>query len=47
MAAVIAINVLIGFYQESRAEKKMDALRTLSSPTATVIRNGEARVVPK
>ncbi|KAL1891022.1 potassium/sodium eff [Sporothrix stenoceras] len=46
VAAVIVINVSIGFYQESRAEKKMDALRTLSSPSATVIRDGHSLVVP-
>ncbi|KJR86217.1 calcium-transporting ATPase [Sporothrix schenckii 1099-18] len=46
VAAVIVINVTIGFYQESRAEKKMDALRTLSSPSATVVRDGHSTVVP-
>lgn len=37
MTAVIVLNVLIGFYQELEAEKKMDSLRALSSPTATVL----------
>ncbi|CAK7239439.1 MAG: potassium/sodium eff [Sporothrix thermara] len=46
VAAVIVINVSIGFYQEMRAEKKMDALRTLSSPSATVVRDGHAATVP-
>ncbi|CAK7563678.1 MAG: potassium/sodium eff [Sporothrix epigloea] len=46
VTAVIVINVSIGFYQESRAEKKMDALRTLSSPSATVVRDGHSHVVP-
>ncbi|CAK7233630.1 potassium/sodium eff [Sporothrix curviconia] len=46
VTAVIVINVSIGFYQESRAEKKMDALRTLSSPSATVVRDGRSHVVP-
>ncbi|CAK7219839.1 potassium/sodium eff [Sporothrix bragantina] len=45
VTAVIVINVSIGFYQESRAEKKMDALRSLSSPSATVIRDGHSHVV--
>ncbi|KAL0570051.1 hypothetical protein V5O48_011906 [Marasmius crinis-equi] len=40
ITAVIAINVLVGFFQEYKAEKSMDALRSLSSPTANVIRNG-------
>ncbi|KAM5441953.1 potassium/sodium eff [Microsporum ferrugineum] len=46
ITAVIVINVLIGFYQEFKAEKKMDSLRSLSSPSANVIRNGNAITVP-
>ncbi|KAI5290801.1 Na+ ATPase [Ascosphaera aggregata] len=40
ITAVIVANVLIGFYQEYKAEKKMDSLRSLASPSALVIRNG-------
>ena len=36
----------VGFFQEYRAEKTMDSLRQLSSPTAFVIRNGEGVAVP-
>lgn len=39
ITAVIVANVLIGFYQEYKAEKKMDSLRSLASPSALVIRN--------
>jgi magnesium-transporting ATPase (P-type) len=46
ITAVIIGNILIGFYQEYRAEQKMDALRSLSSPSATVIRNGEVVTIP-
>jgi Na+-exporting ATPase len=46
VAAVILLNVVVGFFQEYSAEKTMDSLRSLSSPTATVVRNGEAMVVP-
>ncbi|KAK2788041.1 Na+ ATPase [Emmonsiellopsis sp. PD_33] len=46
ITAVIVINVLIGFYQEFKAEKKMDSLRSLSSPSATVIRNGHEITIP-
>ncbi|KAL1983420.1 hypothetical protein VTN96DRAFT_10326 [Rasamsonia emersonii] len=46
ITAVIVANVLIGFYQEFQAEKKMDALRSLSSPSATVIRNGQTDTIP-
>ncbi|KAK9236965.1 sodium-exporting ATPase [Lipomyces kononenkoae] len=46
ISAVIVSNVLTGFYQEFRAEQNMDALRSLSSPSATVIRNGQADTIP-
>jgi Na+-exporting ATPase len=43
---VILLNVVVGFFQEYSAEKTMDSLRSLSSPTGTVIRNGQHIVVP-
>ncbi|KAK4244438.1 hypothetical protein C7999DRAFT_35217 [Corynascus novoguineensis] len=46
VAAVIILNIVVGFFQEYSAEKTMDSLRSLSSPTATVVRGGEAIVVP-
>lgn len=42
VAAVIGINIVVGFTQEFQAEKTMDSLRSLSSPTATVVRDGKA-----
>ena len=47
LAAVIVLNVSIGFFQEYGAEKKMDALRALSSPSASVLRDGKTIVIPK
>ncbi|KAG5641781.1 hypothetical protein DXG03_004257 [Asterophora parasitica] len=46
IAAVIVLNTTVGFLQEYRAEKTMDSLRQLSSPTAFVIRNGESTAIP-
>ncbi|CAN8100559.1 unnamed protein product [Discula destructiva] len=46
ITAVILMNIIVGFFQEYSAEKTMDSLRSLSSPTATVVRNGDAIVVP-
>lgn len=46
ITAVIILNVLIGFYQEFQAEKKMDSLRSLSSPSAAVLRDGHIETVP-
>ena len=43
---VILLNVVVGFFQEWSAEKTMDSLRSLSSPTARVVRGGQQVVVP-
>ncbi|GMM34448.1 putative Na(+)-exporting P-type ATPase [Saccharomycopsis crataegensis] len=40
IAFVVFINVFVGFIQEIKAEKTMGSLRSLSSPSATVIRSG-------
>ncbi|KAA8910991.1 hypothetical protein TRICI_004002 [Trichomonascus ciferrii] len=39
------LNVVVGFIQEFNAEKTMDALRSLSSPTAKVLRNGSDETI--
>jgi len=45
VTAVVVINIVVGFFQEYSAEKTMDSLRSLSTPTATVIRNGHTVTV--
>ncbi|KAI6714197.1 hypothetical protein JHW43_003318 [Diplocarpon mali] len=47
LSAVIFLNVAIGFFQELKAEKKMDSLRTLSSPSASVLRNHKIDIIPR
>ena len=39
--AVVLLNAGIGTYQEAKAEKALEALKKMSSPTATVKRNGK------
>lgn len=46
ITAVIILNVSIGFYQEYQAEQKMDSLRSLASPSATVLRDGNVSTIP-
>ena len=46
IAAVIFLNIVAGFLQELNAEKTMDSLRSLSSPTAAAVRDGKTQVVP-
>ncbi|MCB1685279.1 MAG: cation-transporting P-type ATPase [Pseudomonadales bacterium] len=43
--AVVLINGLIGFAQEGKAEKAMDAVRRLLAVRASVLRDGERRTV--
>lgn len=44
---VIILNVTMGFIPELRAERRMDALRALSSPSAMVLRDGKTQVISK
>ncbi|RDA87094.1 hypothetical protein CP532_0173 [Ophiocordyceps camponoti-leonardi (nom. inval.)] len=46
IAAVVLLNVVVGFFQEFQAAKTMDSLRSLSSPTAQAVRNGKNQTVP-
>ena len=38
--AIVTINAFLGIYQEGRAQKALEALQKLTSPTAKVIRDG-------
>lgn len=46
VTAIILLNVIIGFVQEFNAEKTMDSLRSLSSPTASAVRDGKTVTIP-
>ncbi|TJX66439.1 calcium-translocating P-type ATPase, SERCA-type [Soehngenia saccharolytica] len=39
--AIVVINAMLGLYQEGKAEKALDALKKMASPTAKVIRDGK------
>lgn len=45
ITTVVLMNIIVGFFQEYGAEKTMDSLRSLSSPTATVIRSGNLKTI--
>ncbi|WP_018994631.1 cation-transporting P-type ATPase [Thioalkalivibrio sp. ALJ2] len=44
--AVVLINTLIGFVQEGKAEKALDAIRKMLSPHALALRDGHRREIP-
>ncbi len=44
--SIVVVNAFLGIYQEGRAEKALEALQKMTSPTAKVIRNGHLDVVP-
>ncbi|MCF7974017.1 MAG: calcium-translocating P-type ATPase, SERCA-type [Phycisphaerae bacterium] len=44
--AIVLLNGILGFVQEFRAEKSLNALKQLASPMSKVIRNGRHHVVP-
>ena len=43
--AIVIINAIMGVMQESKAEKALDALKSLSAPHARVIREGKEQLI--
>ncbi len=43
--AIVIINAVLGFFQEFKAEKSIEALRKLSNPTTVVIRDGKTQKI--
>ena len=46
IAVVVVLNAVLGFAQQARAERAVEALQRLSATVATVVRGGEQVVVP-
>ncbi|MCR4892378.1 MAG: calcium-translocating P-type ATPase, PMCA-type [Lachnospiraceae bacterium] len=42
---IVILNAILGVMQESKAEKALDALKSLSAPHARVLRNGEEKII--
>ncbi|CAB1128525.1 P-type calcium transport ATPase (sporulation) [Candidatus Hydrogenisulfobacillus filiaventi] len=46
IVAIVVMNALLGFVQEYRAERSVEALKALTAPTARVRRDGRWQVLP-
>jgi Ca2+-transporting ATPase len=46
IGAIVALNGLVGFLQEWRAESALEALRRMTTPRARVMRDGRSVVIP-
>ena len=44
--AVVVVNAVLGVYQESKAEKAIEALQEMSAATSKVLRDGKLTVIP-
>ena len=42
---IVIMNALMGVFQEAKAERALDALKSLSSPHARVIRDGVEKII--
>jgi Ca2+-transporting ATPase len=46
IGAIVVLNAVVGFIQEYRSEKAVEAMKRLSAPRARVLRDGHSLVIP-
>lgn len=46
IGAIVVLSVTMGFIQEFRAERALEALKSLTAPTAKVLRDGVIKTIP-
>ncbi|MEM2567990.1 MAG: cation-translocating P-type ATPase [Candidatus Bathyarchaeia archaeon] len=46
IGAIVALNAVVGFVQEYRSEKAIEAMKKLAAPRARILRDGKETVIP-
>jgi len=46
IGAIVVLNAVVGFVQEYRSEKAMEAMQKLTAPKARVLRDGTEKIIP-
>lgn len=46
IGVIVFLNAVVGFFNEYRSEKAMEAMKELTAPQARVIRNGTEQIIP-
>jgi len=46
IGAIVVLNAVVGFVQEYRSEKAMEAMKQLTAPKARVLRDGIEKIIP-
>jgi Ca2+-transporting ATPase len=46
IGAIVVLNAIVGFIQEYRSEKAMEAMKQLTAPKARVLRDGTEKIIP-
>jgi Ca2+-transporting ATPase len=44
--SIVVVNAMLGLYQEGKAEKALESLKKMASPTAKVLRDGKTQEIP-